>query len=159
MMCKDAREGSCSNGNAIIPEKYGSGSESIGYGRSGNVRLTRKIILNSQRAECYAIKEHRRRPRETTRSYRNRSTSSFCISSCLHHINVINILDLVQGPDGNFCEVMAFCDGGNLATLILRNKNWMRRKQIVSSSSSPVAWSICIPWGLLTEISNQKICC
>jgi protein-serine/threonine kinase len=123
MMCKDAREGFCSNGNAIIQGKYGSGSESIGYGRSGNVRLTRKINLNNQRAECYAIKQHRRRPRDTTRSYRNRCSSSFCISSCLNHINVIYILDLVQEPDGNFCEVMAFCDGGNLATLILRNRN------------------------------------
>jgi hypothetical protein len=75
--------------------KYGNGSESIGYGRSGNVRLARKIILNSQRVECYVIKEHRRRARETMRLYRNRSTSSFCISSCLNHINVINILDLV----------------------------------------------------------------
>lgn len=63
MMCKDMRDGSCSNGNIIILEKYGNGSKSIGYGRSGNVRLTGKIILNSQRAECCAIKEHRRSTR------------------------------------------------------------------------------------------------
>jgi protein-serine/threonine kinase len=35
---------------------------------------------------------------------------------------VINIPGLIQGPNGNYCEVMAFCDGGNLATLILRSE-------------------------------------
>lgn len=102
-------------------EKYGTGSESIGYGRSGNVRLSRKLS-NNREAECYAIKEYRRGPRETTRAYRNRSTSSFCISSCLRHINIVKVLDLVQESSGNYSEVMAFCGGGNLATLILRRE-------------------------------------
>jgi protein-serine/threonine kinase len=119
---KDAREGSSFKSKVEPQEKYGRGNESIGYGRSGNVRLSRKTSLNNKTAECYAIKEYRRGPRETIRMYRNRSTSNFCISSCLRHTNVINILDLVQKPDGSYCDVMAFCDGGNLATLILRSK-------------------------------------
>ncbi|KAL5313331.1 hypothetical protein ACEPPN_019064 [Leptodophora sp. 'Broadleaf-Isolate-01'] len=118
---KGARERPPFKSKVATHEKYGRGSESIGYGRSGNVRLSRKTSLNNQKVECYAIKEYRRRPRETMRAYRNRSTSSFCISSCLRHTNVINILDLVQEPDGNYCDVMSFCDGGNLATLILRS--------------------------------------
>lgn len=118
---RDEREGSPSRGKTITQEKYGRGNESIGYGRSGNVRLSRKTSLNNREAECYAIKEYRRGPRETMRTYRNRSTSSFCICSCLLHINVINILNLVQESDGDYCEVMAFCDGGNLATLIVRS--------------------------------------
>ena len=155
-MCKDMREGSCSNGNTIIGEKYGSGGKSIGYGRSGNVQLTRKIILYSQRAECYAIKEHRHRPRETARSYWNGSTSSFRISWCLYHINFINILNLAQEPDGNFCDVMAFCDGKTLQCWYWGTKKWMRRKGIVSSSSSPVAWSICIPLGCSPRCQIKK---
>ena len=119
---KDAREGPPFRSKAATHEKYGRGNESVGYGRSGNVRLSRKTSLNNQKAECYAIKEYQRRPRETARTYRNRSTSSFCISSCLRHSNVINVLDLVQEPDGNYREVMAFCDGGNLAIWILRNE-------------------------------------
>lgn len=118
---KDAREGPPFKSKVATHEKYGRGNESIGYGRSGNVRLSRKTSLNNQKAECYAIKEYRRGPRETIRAYRNRSTSSFCISSCLRHTNVINILDLVQEPDGNYCDVTVFCEGGNLATLILRS--------------------------------------
>ena len=103
-------------------KKYGSGNKSIGHGRSGSVRLSRKTSHSNRATECFAIKEHRRGPRETTIAYRNRSTSSFCISSCLRHINVVNVLDLVQEPGGNYCEVMALCDGGNLATLILRRE-------------------------------------
>jgi protein-serine/threonine kinase len=102
--------------------KYGKGNKSIGYGRSGNVRLSRRTNIGNRAAECFAIKEHRRGPRETTKAYRNRSTSSFCMSSCLLHTNVIKVLDIIQEPDGNYCEVMALCDGGNLATLILRGE-------------------------------------
>jgi protein-serine/threonine kinase len=93
--CKDAQEGSPFKSNVDTHEKYGRGNESIGYGQSGNVRLSRKTNLNSQTAECYAIKEYRRGTQEMRRTYRNRSTSKFCISSCLRHANVINILDLV----------------------------------------------------------------
>jgi protein-serine/threonine kinase len=102
-------------------EKYGTGKESIGCGVSGNVRLSRKLSIDSKAATCYAIKEHRRKPQEATRTYRNRSTASFCISSCLDHHNVIKILDVHEDPLGNYSEVMPFCDGGNLATLILRS--------------------------------------
>jgi hypothetical protein len=105
---KEAREGPPFKSKVATHEKYGRGSESIGYGRSGNVRLSRKISLNNQKAECYAIKEYRRGPRETMRAYRNRSTSSFCISSCLRHTNVLNILDLVQEPDFGQAECFRF---------------------------------------------------
>ena len=121
-MFKGDRKEYSLNSRRISEEKYGRGNKSIGYGRSSNVRLSRKTSLNNREAEFYAIKEHRRGPRESTRTYRNRSTSSFCITSCLRHLNVINVLDLVQDLDGNYCEVMAFCDGGNLTTLILRSE-------------------------------------
>ncbi|KAH8589499.1 kinase domain-containing protein [Bisporella sp. PMI_857] len=119
---KGEQPGSSSNNKPTDREKYGRGGESVGYGRSGDVRLSRKTRHDNKGAVCYAIKEHQRRRRETTRAYRNRSTTSFCISSCLEHHNVINILDLIQDQNGNYCEVMAFCDGGNLATLILRSE-------------------------------------
>ncbi|KAF8860502.1 kinase-like protein [Acephala macrosclerotiorum] len=122
LMIKGEREGSSSNNKSIIYERYGRGNESIGYGRSGNVRLSRKTSRNNREAVFYAIKEYQRGPRELIKIYRNRSTSSFYISLYLGHFNVINILDLVQDLDGNYCEVMAFCGGGNLATLIFRSQ-------------------------------------
>ncbi|KAH8819373.1 kinase-like domain-containing protein [Xylogone sp. PMI_703] len=106
----------------IIAERYGEGTESIGYGRSGNVKLLRKININNNEVELYALKEHRRAPHESVRSYRNRSTSGFCIASCLRHANVIKILDLIEDQNNSYFEVMAFCDGGSLANLVLRSK-------------------------------------
>jgi protein-serine/threonine kinase len=120
MRFKGERDGY--KGEPCAHEKYGSGNKSIGYGRSGNVRLSRKATVNNYAVECFAIKEYRRGTRETIKAYRNRSTLSFCISSCLRHTNVIDVLDIVQEPNGNYCEVMALCDGGNLATIILRSK-------------------------------------
>lgn len=104
-------------------EEYGKATKSIGYGRSGSVRLLRRpSVNNNQEDQFYAIKEYRRKPKEDTRAYRNRSTSGFCIATCLQHVNVINPLYLVQDPNDNYVEVMAYCDGGNLATLILKTK-------------------------------------
>lgn len=47
-----------------------------------------------------------------------RLTSEFCIASSLKHINVIQTLDLVQLHNDSYSEVMEYCAGGDLHTLI-----------------------------------------
>lgn len=43
-----------------------------------------------------------------------RVAAEFCISSSLHHPNIITTLDLVRDIDGTFCEVMEYCSGGDI---------------------------------------------
>ena len=63
--------------------------------------------------------EFRRRHNEPKKKYIKRLTSEFCISSSLHHLNVIDTLDLLQDTQGNYCEVMEYCAGGDLYSLII----------------------------------------
>ena len=63
--------------------------------------------------------EFRRRHNEPKKKYIKRLTSEFCISSSLHHLNVIDTLDLMQDTQGKYCEVMEYCAGGDLYSLIV----------------------------------------
>ena len=76
----------------------------------------RRVNENEQ---LFAVKEFRRRPEESDKRYSKRLTSEFCISSSLRHPNVIHTLDLLQDSKGDYCEVMEFCAGGDLYTLVL----------------------------------------
>ena len=44
--------------------------------------------------------------------------SEFCISSTLHHRNIVETVDLIQDEKQNWCEVMEFCSGGDLYSRI-----------------------------------------
>lgn len=108
------------NSAATLVEKYGKCQEVIGRGAFGVVRISHKIDpKNGQQEQLYAVKEFRRRPLESARKYHKRLTSEFCISSSLRHPNVIHTLDLLQDSKGDYCEVMEFCAGGDLYTLVL----------------------------------------
>ncbi|KAG5438699.1 hypothetical protein PCANB_002419 [Pneumocystis canis] len=108
------------NGNASLVERYGKCHEVIGKGAYGVVRVSHKTDPGNARSEqFYAVKEFRRRPAESRKRYTKRLTSEFCISSALRHPNVIHTLDLVQDSKGGYCEVMEFCAGGDLYSLIL----------------------------------------
>lgn len=102
-------------------EKYGRCQEVIGKGAFGVVRISHKAAdrKKGQQEQLYAVKEFKRRPSETEKHYNKRLTSEFCISSSLHHPNIIHTLDLLQDAKGDYCEVMEFCSGGDLYTLIL----------------------------------------
>ncbi|KAI5803257.1 kinase-like domain-containing protein [Geopyxis carbonaria] len=105
---------------ATLVEKYGKCQEIIGRGAFGIVRISHKVDpKNGQSEQLYAVKEFRRRPQESPRKYHKRLTSEFCISSSLRHPNVIHTLDLLQDAKGDYCEVMEFCAGGDLYTLVL----------------------------------------
>ena len=108
------------NTTATLVEKYGKCHEVVGRGAFGIVRISHKQDpKDSKMEQLYAVKEFRRRPQETPKKYQKRLTSEFCISSSLRHPNVIHTLDLLQDAKGDYCEVMEFCAGGDLYTLVL----------------------------------------
>ncbi|EGS20488.1 serine/threonine protein kinase-like protein [Thermochaetoides thermophila DSM 1495] len=107
------------NKPCTLVEKYGKCQEVVGRGAFGVVRISHKKLENGQGEKLYAVKEFRRRPEETEKKYSKRLTAEFCISSSLRHPNVIHTLDLLQDSKGDYCEVMEFCAGGDLYSLIL----------------------------------------
>lgn len=108
------------NATANLVDKYGKCQEIVGRGAFGIVRISHKQDpANANHELLYAVKEFRRRPQETNKKYQKRLTSEFCISSSLRHPNIIRTLDLMQDEKGDFCEVMEFCAGGDLYTLVL----------------------------------------
>ena len=102
---------------ASLVDKYGKCQEIVGRGAFGIVRISHKRIDTGE--QLFAVKEFRRRPEENEKKYSKRLTSEFCISSALRHPNVIHTLDLLQDAKGDYCEVMEFCAGGDLYTLVL----------------------------------------
>ncbi|KAI9810561.1 MAG: serine/threonine-protein kinase HAL4/sat4 [Phylliscum demangeonii] len=119
-LAPDRKAGGGPNGSVSLVEKYGRCQEVVGRGAFGVVRISHKIDPRDSRAEqLYAVKEFRRRPQESAKKYQKRLTSEFCISSSLRHANVIHTLDLLQDAKGDYCEVMEFCAGGDLYTLVL----------------------------------------
>ena len=108
------------NATASLVEKYGKCQEIVGRGAFGIVRISHKADpKDSKQEQLYAVKEFRRRPQENPKKYQKRLTSEFCISSSLRHPNVIHTLDLLQDAKGDYCEVMEYCAGGDLYTLVL----------------------------------------
>lgn len=119
---KDSMAGEKKTGTAAsvsLVEKYGKCQEVVGRGAFGIVRISHKKMDNGNGEKLFAVKEFRRRPEETEKKYSKRLTAEFCISSSLRHPNVIHTLDLLKDAKGDYCEVMEFCAGGDLYTLVL----------------------------------------
>ncbi|KAF5541348.1 HAL kinase [Fusarium phyllophilum] len=106
------------NKGLILPAKYGRCQEVVGYGASGIVHVSRKKKDNGIGEELYAVKELQRRSRETEDEYIRRLTAEFCVLSELRHPNVIRTLELLTDERGNYCQVMEYCEGGDLFTLV-----------------------------------------
>ncbi|KZM19384.1 serine/threonine-protein kinase HAL4/sat4 [Ascochyta rabiei] len=103
-----------------LVQKYGKCQEVVGRGAFGIVRVAHKQDpKDSRREQLYAVKEFKQRPNESAKKYQKRLTSEFCISSSMQHPNVITTLDLLQDEKGVYCEVMEYCSGGDLYTLVL----------------------------------------
>lgn len=115
---KREREKGPNSTTTTLVEKYGKCQEIVGRGAFGVVRISHKR-KEGENEQLYAVKEFRRRPDETERRYSKRLTAEFCISSSLRHPNVIHTLDLLQDSKGDYCEVMEYCAGGDLYTLVL----------------------------------------
>ncbi|ADV22924.1 HAL protein kinase [Cryptococcus gattii E566] len=106
------------NSTASLLKKYGvCDRAAIGKGATAVVRLAHK--WDRREEKLYAVKEFRkRRKNETEKDYVKKLTSEFCISSTLHHINVVETVDLVQDEAHHWCEVMEYCPGGDLYAAI-----------------------------------------
>ncbi|KAJ7649559.1 kinase-like domain-containing protein [Mycena polygramma] len=104
---------------ASLSKKYGVCQKvAIGKGATSVVRLAHKWD-RSEGDKMYAVKEFRKRRRtETEKEYVKKLTAEFCISSTLHHVNIVETVDLVQDEQGRWCEVMEFCPGGDLYAAI-----------------------------------------
>ncbi|BGP18299.1 hypothetical protein JCM10213_008472 [Rhodosporidiobolus nylandii] len=104
--------------NASLSKKYGVCDKVIvGKGATAVVRLAHKWDRTQEK--LYAVKEFRkRRKNETEKEYVKKLTSEFCISSTLHHHNVVETVDLVQDEQQHWCEVMEYCPGGDLYAVI-----------------------------------------
>ncbi|KAF2720541.1 Pkinase-domain-containing protein [Polychaeton citri CBS 116435] len=110
------------NSAVTLVEKYGKCQEIVGRGAFGIVRIAHKTDpADAKHEQLYAVKEFRRRPQEDAKKYSKRLNSEFCISSSLRHPNIIHTLDLLTDAKGDFCEVMEFCAGGDLYSLVLAN--------------------------------------
>jgi serine/threonine protein kinase len=103
-------------------KKYGvCDNGAIGKGATSVVRLVHKWDRTEEK--IYAVKEFRkRRKNETEKEYVKKLTAEFCISSTLHHMNIVETVDLVQDDSKRWCEVMEFCPGGDLYAAIKRGR-------------------------------------
>lgn len=103
---------------ASLLTKYGvCDKAAIGKGATAVVRLAHK--WDRREEKLYAVKEFRkRRKNETEKDYVKKLTSEFCISSTLHHTNIVETVDLVQDEQQHWCEVMEYCPGGDLYAAI-----------------------------------------
>ncbi|KAJ3489398.1 hypothetical protein NLI96_g2176 [Meripilus lineatus] len=114
------RGGRSTNGEstASLLKKYGVCEKvAIGKGATSVVRLAHKWDRTEEK--LYAVKEFRkRRKNETEKEYVKKLTAEFCISSTLHHPNIVETVDLVQDENLHWCEVMEFCPGGDLYAAI-----------------------------------------
>ncbi|KAF9124492.1 serine/threonine-protein kinase HAL4/sat4 [Mortierella sp. GBA39] len=96
-------------------QKYGELQQVIGKGFE---ELSIKKNPQSGIDEVFAIKEFKHREDESQKSYMRRLTSEFCIASSIKHINVIQTMDLLQLRGVSYSEVMEYCAGGDMHTLI-----------------------------------------
>ncbi|KAF8975291.1 serine/threonine-protein kinase HAL4/sat4 [Entomortierella lignicola] len=103
-------------GNCTLLRKYGLCDKgSIGQGATAVVRLAHKLSEDDDSEKLFAVKEFRKRRKdETEKEYVKKLTSEFCISSTLHHENIVETVDLVQDEHQHWCEVMEYCCGGDL---------------------------------------------
>lgn len=110
-------------------QKYGKCQEVVGKGTYGVVRVAHKFNKSSQRESLYAVKEFKRRNTESESHFSKRLTSEFCISSSLHDNNIIHTLDLMKDAHGEYCQVMEYCDGGDLYSLVLASDGGLKQAE------------------------------
>ncbi|THH07941.1 hypothetical protein EW145_g3045 [Phellinidium pouzarii] len=65
-----------------------------------------------------SVEFRKRQKNETEKEYVKKLTAEFCISSTLHHVNIVETVDLLQDENKHWCEVMEFCPGGDLYAAI-----------------------------------------
>ncbi|PCG94036.1 Alcohol dehydrogenase superfamily, zinc-type [Penicillium occitanis (nom. inval.)] len=101
-------------------ERYGANKEQIGRGSSGIVTVTFRphSVDHPSGGQLFAVKKFSKREKDSVKKHLKRVGAEFCISSSLHHANIIQTYDLVQDTDGNFCQIMEYCSGGDVYTRV-----------------------------------------
>ncbi|EED12179.1 serine/threonine protein kinase, putative [Talaromyces stipitatus ATCC 10500] len=101
-------------------DRYGTNKEQIGRGSSGIVTVTFRphSVDHPSGGQLFAVKKFSQRGRDSVKKHLKRVGAEFCISSSLRHPNIIQTYDLVQDPDGNFCQIMEYCSGGDVYTRV-----------------------------------------
>ncbi|KAG0331335.1 serine/threonine-protein kinase HAL4/sat4 [Podila humilis] len=99
-------------------QKYGELQQVVGKGAFGTVRLSVKRNPDINEESVYAIKEFKYAYGESQKMYMRRLTSEFCIASSLKHINVIQTMNLLQLHADTYSQVMEYCAGGDMHSLI-----------------------------------------
>jgi protein-serine/threonine kinase len=103
-----------------LTQMYGRRGRVIGRGVFGDVRIACRTDANDhKREQLFAVKELKQRQGESVRRYYKRLIAEFCLSSPMHHVNVVATLDLLQDTEGVYCQVMECCSGGDLHTMFL----------------------------------------
>lgn len=110
-------------------QKYGKCHEVIGKGAYGTVRVAHKFDRETRIESLFAVKEFKRKAQETEAHFNKRLTSEFCIASSLRDINVIHTLDLMKDVKNDYCQVMEYCDGGDLYSLILSSDGGLKQDE------------------------------
>ncbi|KAL5495536.1 hypothetical protein ACEPAI_999 [Sanghuangporus weigelae] len=112
------RRSNAGESTVSLSQKYGVCERlAIGKGATSVVRLAHKWDRSDEK--LYAVKEFRkRRKAESEKEYVKKLTAEFCISSTLHHVNIVETVDLIQDENKHWCEVMEFCPGGDLYAAI-----------------------------------------
>lgn len=111
---------SVANSAQTLTQKYGRRGHVLGRGAFGDVRIVCRTDANNHKREhLFAVKELKQRQGESVRRYYKRLTAEFCLSSPMHHVNVVTTLDLLQDTEGVYCQVMEYCSGGDLHTMLL----------------------------------------
>ncbi|KAJ3345762.1 serine/threonine-protein kinase HAL4/sat4, partial [Kappamyces sp. JEL0680] len=95
-----------------LAEKYGKADGLLGQGAYARVKVVHK---REKDAKWFAVKEFRKRKKEETeKDYIKKVIAEFCISSSLHHPNVVEAIDLVKESVGPAAANGSTGDGGDL---------------------------------------------
>lgn len=110
--------------SSTLMEKYGvCDRRSIGTGANAIVRVSYKQDPQSAKESKFAIKHFRSKLHdESSRNYLKKIIGEFCIGSSLCHPHIVSTIDLVQNETGNWCQVMEYCPGGDVFSLVQRGK-------------------------------------
>lgn len=103
-----------------LMDRYGTNKEQIGRVSSGIVTVTFRphSVDHPSGGQLFAVKKFSKREKDSVKKHLKRVGAEFCISSSLHHANIIQTYDLVQDTDGNFCQIMEYCSGGDVYTRV-----------------------------------------
>ncbi|KAI8062207.1 kinase-like domain-containing protein [Gongronella butleri] len=109
--------------NKDLEGRYGKWGRFVGKGAGGTVRLIRRSTDN----KTFAVKQFRKRgEHENEKEYVKKVTAEFCIGSTLHHVNVVETLDIIQ-EGSQFYEIMEYAPN-DLFNIVMSGK--MTRTEI-----------------------------